>query len=78
MKGLAGSQDGTCGQGVWEATVVLVKAAVEVVMMAALAATVATVVAADADEDLRCHSMHSGTTGRRWHICWGEAACRDA
>ena len=70
MKGIAGSQDGTCCQGVWAGTVVAVQAAEEVEVMAALAATVVTVVAADADADLRCHSMHSGTTsGRRWHSC---------
>ena len=70
MKGIAGSQDGTCCQGVWGVTVVAVQAAEEVEVMAALAATVAKVVAADADEDLRCRSMHSGTTsGRRWHSC---------
>ena len=81
MKGSAGSQDGTCCQGVWGVTVVAVQAAEEVEVMAALAATVAKVVAADAGADLRCHSMHSGTTsGRRWHIPRrrGEAACRDA
>ena len=70
MKGIAGSQDGTCCQAVWGVTVVAVQAAEEVEVMAALAATVVTVVAADADADLRCHSMHSGTTsGRRWHSC---------
>ena len=81
MKGIVGSQDGTCCQGVWGVTVVAVQAAEEVEVMAALAATVAKVVAADAGADLRCRSMHSGTTsGRRWHIPrhWGEAACRDA
>ena len=70
MKGIADSQDGTSCQGVWGATVVVVQAAEEVETMVALAVTVATVVAADADADLRCHSMHSGTTsGRRWHSC---------
>ena len=68
MTGLAGSQDGTSCQGVWGVTVVAVQAAEEVETMVALAVTVARVVAADADADLRCRSMHSGTSSRRWHI----------